>query len=123
MKFVITAVIILFLSGGVPLICQDQLDVAWTTYFGGSGNDEARAVVVDSNDNVYVCGVVEGSDFPPPVNVPTSFDNGPGGFLASFSPDGTLHWLQYFGCVRPHELVITRNGALLMAGQTAVSLR
>jgi hypothetical protein len=123
MKFVITAVIILFLSGGVPLICQDQLDVAWTTYFGGSGNDEARAVVVDSNDNVYVCGVVEGSDFPPPVNVPTSFDNGPGGFLASFSPDGTLRWLQYFGCVRPHELVITRNGVLLMAGQTAVSLR
>jgi hypothetical protein len=119
MKFVITAVIALLLCGGVPLHCQDQLDVAWTTYFGGSGNDEARAVVVDSNDNVYVCGVVEGSDFPPPVNVPTSFDNGPGGFLASFSPDGTLRWLQYFGCVRPHELVITRNGVLLMAGQTA----
>ena len=42
MKFVITAVIILLLCGGVPLIGQDQVDVAWTTYLGGSGNDEAQ---------------------------------------------------------------------------------
>ncbi|MEY3387226.1 MAG: hypothetical protein RIR53_2037 [Bacteroidota bacterium] len=117
-KFTITILCLLapFFSGRA----QDQLDVAWTTFLGGSGNDEARAVVVDKFDNVYVCGVVEGTGYPPPQNVPTSFDQGPGGFLASFSPDGTLRWLQYFGCVRPHELVISESGLLYMAGQTAV---
>ncbi|MBU3679875.1 MAG: hypothetical protein FGM32_09770, partial [Candidatus Kapabacteria bacterium] len=105
-----------------PGFAQDQLGAAWATYLGGSGNDEARALVVDENDNVYVCGVVEGTDYPPPQNVPTSFDQGPGGFLASFSPDGKLRWLQYFSCCRPHELVITKKGTLLMAGQTIEAL-
>ncbi len=114
----LTITILCLLAPFVSGRAQDQLDVAWTTFLGGSGNDEARAVVVDKFDNVYVCGVVEGTGYPPPQNVPSSFDQGPGGFLASFSPDGKLRWLQYFSCCRPHELVITRLGILLMAGQT-----
>ncbi len=109
----------LILAG--PTWGQQPLEVQWTTYLGGSGKDEARDVVVDENDNVYVCGVFESPDFPRPRNVPTSYDTtGPGGYLASFSPQGELLWLQYFSCVRPHALAITKNNILVMAGSTPV---
>ncbi|MFM8439202.1 MAG: SBBP repeat-containing protein, partial [Candidatus Kapaibacterium sp.] len=101
---------------GVPTQGQ-QLGVQWTTYLGGSGNDYVRDIVVDNNDNVYVCGVFESPDFPKPRNVPTSFDTvGPGGYLASFSPQGELLWLQYFSCFSPTSLAITKNEVLVAAG-------
>jgi hypothetical protein len=118
-RILTVSILLCIVAAQRPMQAQDQLSAAWATYLGGSGNDEARDLVVDQFDNVYVCGVVEGTDYPPPQNVPTSFDQGPGGFLASFSPEGKLRWLQYFSCCRPHELVITKNGILLMAGQGA----
>ena len=119
MRSVLVAVFAVFLLNPMLLLrAQGPIQVQWATFLGGSGNDEVRDLVVDRNDNVYVCGVMEGPDAPPPVNVPTSFDQGPGGFLASFSPNGELRWLQYFSCVRPHELVISESGLLFMVGQT-----
>ena len=110
----------LLLSPTLHIRAQGPIQVQWATFLGGSGNDEVRDLVVDKNDNVYVCGVFESPDFPKPFNVPSSFDTtGPGGFLASFSPNGELRWLQYFSGIRPYELVLTQNGVLLMAGQTA----
>jgi hypothetical protein len=110
----------LLLSPTLHIRAQGPIQVQWATFLGGSGNDEVRDLVVDKNDNVYVCGVFESPDFPKPFNVPSSFDTtGPGGFLASFSPNGELRWLQYFSGIRPYELVLTKNGVLLMAGQTA----
>jgi len=110
----------LLLSPTLHIRAQGPIQVQWATFLGGSGNDEVRDLVVDKNDNVYVCGVFESPDFPKPFNVPSSFDTtGPGGFLASFSPNGELRWLQYFSGIRPYELVLTKTGVLLMAGQTA----
>ncbi|MBU3742399.1 MAG: hypothetical protein FGM24_08960 [Candidatus Kapabacteria bacterium] len=118
-RILVLTVLLCCMTGLQTVETKAQLTVAWATYLGGSGNDEARDLVVDQFDNVYVCGVMEGPDVPPPQNVPTSFDQGPGGFLASFSPDGKLRWLQYFSCCRPHELALTPKGTLLMAGQGA----
>ena len=110
----------LLLSPTLHIRAQGPIQVQWATFLGGSGNDEVRDLVVDKNDNVYVCGVFESPDFPKPFNVPSSFDTtGPGGFLASFSSNGELRWLQYFSGIRPYELVLTKTGVLLMAGQTA----
>lgn len=110
---------------GLPtrLTAQLQLPVQWSTYLGGSADDQMRDLCVDRNDNVYVCGVFTSPDFPAARGVPTSFDtsraNG-GGYLASFSPTGELRWLQYFGCVRPYEVAISDEGVLVMVGATAV---
>ena len=112
--------VVCFLTLLSPLAAQQPLEVQWTTYLGGSGVDHVRDIVVDDNDNLYVCGVFESPDFPKPRNVPTSFDTtGPGGYLASFSPQGELLWLQYFSCIYPTSLAITKNNILLMAGGTA----
>ena len=110
---------------GLPtrLTAQLQLPVQWSTYLGGSADDQMRDLCVDRNDNVYVCGVFTSPDFPAARGVLTSFDtsraNG-GGYLASFSPTGELRWLQYFGCVRPYEVAISDEGVLVMVGATAV---
>ncbi len=50
---------------------QEVLNVQWTTYLGGSGDDQMRDLCVDNADNVYVCGVFTSGDFPSPTNVPT----------------------------------------------------
>lgn len=111
---------IMWIGASVQVSAQDTLQVEWATYLGGSGDDQMRDLCVDKADNVYVCGVFTSPDFPKPLNVPTSTDTaGPGGYLASFSPDGQLRWLQYFNCVRPHELDISDEGVLVMVGVSA----
>ncbi len=102
---------------------QEILPAQWSTYLGGSGDDQMRDLCVDKDDNVYVCGVFTSPDFPAARGVPTSFDtnraNG-GGYLASFSPTGELRWLQYFGCVRPYEIAVSDAGVLVMVGALAI---
>jgi hypothetical protein len=106
-----------------PMYAQQQLPVQWSTYLGGSGDDQMRDLCVDKDDNVYVCGVFTSPDFPAARGVPTSFDtsraNG-GGYLASFSPTGELRWLQFFGCVRPYEIAVSDAGVLVMVGALAI---
>lgn len=101
---------------------QVILPVQWSTYLGGSVDDQIRDLCVDKDDNVYVCGVFTSPDFPAARGVPSSFDtsraNG-GGYLASFSPTGELRWMQYFGCVRPYEIAISDEGVLVMVGALA----
>src|SRR4030095_10416314 len=38
--------------------------IVWSTYLGGASDDVAKAVTVDSNDNVYVAGQTGSIDFP-----------------------------------------------------------
>ena len=47
--------------------------VLWTTYFGGSSDDAARAVAMDNQGNVYITGYTSSSNFPM-GGVPASYD-------------------------------------------------
>lgn len=38
--------------------------IVWSTYFGGTRNEEALGVAVDEDSNVYVTGVTDSSDLP-----------------------------------------------------------
>lgn len=55
-----------------------------STYIGGSKNEEARAVDIDENGNIFVCGITESTDFPVSKN---AFQNQYGG--GSYSPYGS----------------------------------
>ncbi|NOZ29074.1 MAG: DUF11 domain-containing protein [Chloroflexi bacterium] len=76
-----------------PLVIDPTL--AWSTYLGGNGNDEARAVTVDSSDKTsYVAGLTSSTDFPGTSgSAPGETD----AFIAKFYSDGRLAFATYLG--------------------------
>jgi hypothetical protein len=72
--------------------------VAWTTYLGGSGPDDAHAIAVDGTGNVWVAGETVSPNFPTTVGaISRTFhgevDDGPlrfgDAFVAEFDPSGS----------------------------------
>src|SRR5579864_328942 len=82
------------------LLCSFQSATAspapktlFSTYFGGTNNDFALAVAVDSAGNVYITGVT----FSPFLAGNCVFLGSSGAFLAKFSPAGQLLYCQRIG--------------------------
>ena len=79
-----------------PLIIDPGL--SYSSYLGGSGADEGKAIAVDGAGNFYVTGSSDSANFPvknglcPPVG-------GTGGdaFVTKFNSDGSLAFSTYFG--------------------------
>jgi hypothetical protein len=93
----------------------------FATYFGGSGDDYGRAVVVDNLDRAYIVGYTDSTDL---LVTPDAFQHHEAGgwdiFVARFDNDGqTLAYSSYFGesnddfayCVAQD-----RNGSLYIGG-------
>jgi hypothetical protein len=79
--------------------CPSSL--AFSTYLGGSGNDAALAIAVDSAGNSYVGGWSASANFPVTAGAYdtlfTNANNTHEGFVAKFNPSGTLLWATYLG--------------------------
>jgi len=76
--------------------------LAYSTYLGGSANDLATGVAVDPLGNVYICGETSSTDLPvllavQPNHAPQPVGGLGDGFVAKFSPSGTLLYLTYLG--------------------------
>jgi len=74
-------------DGSLPLVIDPVL--SYSTFFGGTGADQALAVAVDSQGDFYVAGQTASSNFP----VASAFQSTYGGFtdafVAKFRADGT----------------------------------
>ena len=73
----------------------------WATYYGGSGNDVARSIRVDKEDNIYIVGDTYSNDFPTQqlngeywqaTNL--GFD---ATFILKFQNQGIRQWATYYG--------------------------
>ncbi len=95
----------------------------YVTYLGGSGNDEATGIAVDSNGCAYVTGFTESTDFP---TTRDSFKpTGTGvhdGFLVKINANGTAElYSTYFGAdgtTNPAAVAVDDSGYAYVAGQT-----
>lgn len=73
-------------------------NLIWSTYYGGSGWEEAYAVTTDNAGNVYLGGFTNSTS-----NISFSgFQNSYGGgtydaFLVKFNSNGTRSWATYYG--------------------------
>jgi hypothetical protein len=98
------------------------VDLAYATYLGGSGDDDATGVGVDPFGNAVVVGITSSRNFPT-VNALQTL---PGGetdaFVAMFRPGGaTLIYSTYlggFGEDGATDVIVDSNGAAYVTGAT-----
>jgi len=106
--------------------------ILFATYFGGSRVDDAHAIGIDSERNIYLSGRTYSSDFPMANPIQTarsdigtidgSSDNTSDTFISKLSADGsTLIYSTYFGGDRydlPRDLFVDPTGSIYVVGQT-----
>ncbi len=97
-------------------------DLVFTATLSGKGNDQANAVAVDPQGNIYIAGTTSSSDFP----LRNALQTQPGGsFIAKFTPEGILLYSTYFGGAKgPSSLsgiAVNSNGNMYVTGQTGAS--
>lgn len=89
----------------------------YSTYLGGSDNDQPQSLIVDHNDNLIVAGRTYSPDFPTSQGCydPT-YNGGADIFVFKFSPSGAMLASTYIGGsgddavnVSPDEMTITPN--------------
>jgi hypothetical protein len=73
--------------------------ITYATFLGGSADDAAKGIAVDSSGNVFVAGVTSSSNFPAtPGAYSTSLPGGQHAFVAKLNPMGSaLIYATYLG--------------------------
>jgi Beta-propeller repeat len=70
----------------------------YATYLGGNGGDIGYGIAVDVNDNVFVCGVTNSSNFPTASAYQSSYSGTGDAFIAELNPtETTLDYSTYLG--------------------------
>ncbi len=110
--------------GQVPSFQPGQADasadptVTWNTFLWGIEQDQALAVAIDGNDNIYITGVTN-SNWGSPVRPYTSspYD----AFVAKLNPAGTLVWNTFLGgggTDSGEGIALDVNGNVYVVGQS-----
>jgi len=90
----------------VTKLTADGTALAWSTYLGGSANDECcRGVAVDGSGNFYLVGWTDSADFPTTSGAFQPVHGGTGGsgamnrdaFVAKFGSAGNLVYATFLG--------------------------
>lgn len=110
-----------------PLILDPVLN--YSTYLGGSSDDEASAIAVDANRNVIVAGTTFSTDFPSPASVngfqkqPLASNLNGAAFVTELDPTGTqLRYSTYLAGSTPFEFAfgvdVDSAGMIYVTGTT-----
>ena len=77
--------------------------LAWSTYYGGSGADDAHAIERNFSGDIYIGGKCASVDFPLKDEVSGltyyqgTYASGTDAFISRFSEDGVWKWSTYYG--------------------------
>jgi uncharacterized protein (TIGR03437 family) len=106
--------------------------ILYSTYFGGTSDDAALSIALDSSSNVYIGGCTISPDLPTTsgalqrgfggVSVLNKHLNFGDGFVAKFTSAGALSYSTYFGaegddCVS--SIAVDGTGSVYMTGSTS----
>jgi len=99
----------------------------WSTYFGGTGEDQGNCICADNNGNVFVTGFTYSNDLPllNPLGgayyqATNGFASSQDAFILKFSNTGTLVWSTYyggFGNDLGNSICTNNNGDVIVVGQ------
>lgn len=105
---------------GFILKLDSSYNVIFCTYYGGSGEEYAEAVVTDDDDNIIISGRTESDDLPVPNGLQTEMRGDGDAFVAKFSPTGSLQYGTYMGGIGEDEwitsIILDENDNWIMAG-------
>lgn len=102
-------------------ISADGAAMLWSTYLGGSGEDEARAIGVDASGAAYVAGSTTSPDFPTLFPFQGALNGPRDAFLAKLDGAGALLFSTYFGGSQDEfgrALAVDASGSAFLAGQS-----
>jgi len=100
--------------------------LVYSTYLGGTGDEEARALAIDSLGQVYVAGITNSADFPlAGPSARTGFGGSYDSFVVRLNPAASggaaLEFSTYFGGAKDdwvQGLALDRFGSIYMSGTT-----
>ncbi len=120
-------------DGFVSILNPGGTALIYSTYLGGQGHDGASAVALDSQNNIYVCGVTYSSDFPVtpgaaqmafkgvPVNQNGFVTVAGDAFITKLSAQGALLYSTYLGGANSDAataIAVDSAGAVYVTGAT-----
>jgi len=98
-------------------------DVVWTSYLGGSGYDEARAICADEAGNTYMTGFTSATNGIATGGYQTNYGGGNyDAFITKFNVAGQRIWTTYFGGNGSDfgsAIALDSGGNIFIAGTTA----
>ncbi|MFC1733282.1 gliding motility-associated C-terminal domain-containing protein [candidate division KSB1 bacterium] len=117
-----------FFGGGSQDGCIIKLDqnlstLIWSSYLGGSEKDAVYSVVLDDNDNVYVCGGTNSTNFPITSYAifPSYIGGKTDGFITKIDKNGQIIlYSTYFGHTHYDQVYFVerdKSGYLYVLGQ------
>jgi len=92
----------------------------WATLYGGNEGDFISGITGDDNDNIYIAGVTESTNFfaSTPGAHKTTFNGTGSAIIAKFNSSGQRVWGTYYGDTTNCSSICMYNGALLASGLT-----
>lgn len=112
------------LPGGEPSV--PTYDVAFSSYLGGSNQEQVRDIVTDAQGNIYVTGGGGSANFPTTAG---AFDTTPNGnfdvFVTKYTPGGQVIWSTVLGGSeydRAYALEVDASGYVYIAGRAGRGL-
>jgi Beta-propeller repeat len=103
-------------------------NVVYSTYFGGSGSDSAAALAVGTDGSIYVTGSTNSADLPVTPGVYESALASTNGSASSFvfklNPNGSLGWATYFtgAGIVAQSIAVDASGNPFIGGTTSGGL-
>ncbi len=70
-------------------VYNDGSTIDFSTYYGGSGDDQGRSITLDSSDNSYLTGLTNSGDFPTVGAYQATNGGGYDAFVTSFDSSGS----------------------------------
>ena len=109
---------------------NNEGNILWATYYGGSGDDRANGISLDVMANVYIAGYttsvsgIATSGAFQSSSYDITYGSGGDGFLAKFNATGAIVWATYFGGKDHNGSIIegiacqNTNGDVYITGST-----